>query len=199
MYLTDDLMMYIVSTATNISRLNGKVAIYNGHLYVLSVDGLLYHIDLETDIDKSLELGFDLGNIVPSIREFLEKDNNITRSLPIERISYHRVIDAANNLLYDLNSHPEIYRDDNLRADKVFEEMTQSKAADGAFRYFYIDNRNRKSFILLTKNIFNLSSKDTAEVRINDSHMPNIRVAHFIIHKKKLRKPYDIYFRFMDL
>ena len=105
-------------------------------------------------------------------------------------------VDSCNGLNYT-NPVSLVYDNPDILMDEKFQEIINSKASDGSFRYYFpIDNGN--TFIYLTKNMFNLNKGDGLQFKVYKTYY-NKYVARFIIHKKKTKQDIELYFSFLDM
>ncbi len=162
-----------------------KGVILNGTLYCLVNDGILYEIDLSSYMNSNIICTFNFNSIkyhedmIPDVPELYQ--------------DMCKIINTLNWI-----KHDEIYVEPDCRSDEQFENIINSKATDGSYRY-YIDTRIGKNFMTLYKPLFNLTKTDKCSLTVYDTTEPFQCLADFIIHKQKIKMDYHMKFVYMDL
>lgn len=163
-------------------------AIKNGSLYVMVNGGLLYVVKIPIPNEVNY---FFYENIRIPLNPLLKYVTD-----PIMQMMYD--VDSCNGLTYT-NAVTLVYDNPDILMDEKFQEILNSKASDGSFRYYFpIDGGN--TFVYLTKNMFNLNKGDGLDFKVYKVGYSYDRyIARFIIHKKKTKQDIELYFSFLDM
>jgi len=161
--------------------------LYNGTLYVIVNDGLVYEIDVKQYIDSRKCTSFT--------KESLKMNPD---SIEGNLIHFKTVFDKCYNVTQLPNTYPQVFFDHELRGKEEFESIVNAKSGDGSFRYYIDSSLDHRSFMIIQKSMFNLNKPDTISLKVYDIGA-NLLLSVFDIHKKKSKLNVKLYFIFMDL
>ena len=162
-------------------------AIYNGTLYLLVNNGMMYTTDISQVIPVYINYFF-----FDNVREPIYPTRFATDSM----IKMMQDIASCNGVGY--TNLPLVFDNPDIMEDENFKEMMDAKSADGAFRYFFPVNGGN-TFIYLMKNMFNLTKADTCTFKAYSGGVDRRYIARFDIHKKKTKQNISLYFSFLDV
>src|SRR5574344_288581 len=189
MILMYELNEYIKNLLNQIIKTQDfKAAIYHGSLYLITLGGLIYIIDISDKIPIDLVCSFTKEEI---------KDDCIIDNSEI----LLEVINSCQIYNYK-NSFPCIFENNDLLSDPNFLQIIQAKSAEGAFRYYIPIVRGeivKQTFLILYYKMFNLTKADKVALHVYNTDRQNLLLADFSIYKKKAGANYHLYFIFMDL
>ena len=163
-----------------------KGLIYNSTLYMITLNGILFEVDLTGMIDPSCICGFTTTGLQET-PDYIIDDAEARQD----------VFNKSQNII-NIKQNPMIFMNDRLREDPIFEQIATAKSSDGASNYFISTDTGINTFITLYRGIFNLNKPDKAGLFLYETMDPKILLAQFNIFKKKINRNYNIYFLFMN-
>lgn len=163
-----------------------KGLIYNSTLYMITLNGILFEVDLSGAIDQSCICGFTSETLMSNPDYII--DDSQTRD---------EVFEKSQNII-NMKQNPVIFMNEALRDDPIFEQIATAKSSDGASNYFIATDTGINTFITLYRGILNLNKPDKASLLVYQTIDPKILLAQFNIFKKKINRNYSIYFLFMN-
>lgn len=162
-------------------------ALINGILYIIVNNGLVYEIDVSSYIARDNTVSFTKD----TLKEFPDHiEGNMTLFQTVLNRCYNiTLLDRTSKLIYD---------DPNLRSHQEFEDIINAKTDEGSFRYYIDSSLDHRTFLIIQKNMFNLTKQDTISMKVYDLGANHL-LANFEIYKKKLKLNIKLHFMFMDM
>lgn len=163
-----------------------KGTLFQGTLYILAVSGIFYKIDVSSFYQY--ETFFDFEKKSGEKIEIFLNPTNIFNEL-------FSIIEKIKS--YENNCHI-IYHEQDIRTNEEFENIIALKTNEGSGKLNINTELNHSTFMVIYKNIFNLSKPDTASLQIYNLGFGKL-LSKFNVYKKKLNIKVDIYFVFLDM
>ena len=161
--------------------------LFNSTLYIIVNNGLVYTIDLSSFFPQYIKVSFTKDTL-KQYEDYIEGNGNMFQS----------IINRCYNITLLSNTSPLIYDEPNLRIHPEFEEVMNSKSSDGSYKYYIDTALDHRTFMIIQKNMFNLTKQDGASLKVYNLGN-GILYAKFDIYKKKLKINVQLHFTFMDL
>jgi hypothetical protein len=185
--ITDIINKYISAIIGNsIKDKDCRVVVSKGYIFIILFDTVIYRV-FAKEIDPELTFGFtEEDNEIISDRYKLNyRKSKVDISLCESTIN---TIDIDNNILAKI---------ENARiSDESFEKYASIKAENGCMFYKLIGYNGNPYYIPIMTGFPKLAKADDMDIivykNINDDNSYLIRE---IIHKKKLKCDYDVFFR----
>lgn len=182
----NDFLRSVISVASKGSDVF-EGALCNGTLYIIVNNGLVYTINVSSYLSSYEAVSFTKDSLKQN-NEYIDLNERLFKSI-IDRCYNITILDQTSELIFD---------DPNLRLHQEFEDIINAKTTDGSFRYYIDSSLDHRTFVIIQKNMFNLTKQDSISLKVYNLGA-NILLANFEIYKKKLKLEMKLHFMFTDL
>ena len=163
-----------------------KGTLYQGILYILVSDGILYTVDVANYFPTDIIIDFD------------KKEKEQVICFPNKTTIWCRVISVVNYITRLESQSILVYHDPELRNNEEFESIIAAKTTDGSGKLNIIID-NHSTFMILYKSIFGISKQDSVSLEVYNIGIDDKLLSTFKIHKKKSKLDIKLQFIFIDM
>ena len=157
-----------------------------GILYIMVSDGIFYTVDVSAFFPTDVWIDFDRKEGEQPI--YFPYRTKINDELVFTSLKLDRLIKSG---------VPIIYHEPDMRTNLEFDQIINSKTTDGSGK-LHINTNDHETFMILFKNIFNLTKQDTIGLKVYDL-MDGKLLSEFNIYKKKIKLEINMKFIFLDM
>lgn len=157
-----------------------------GTLYIMVSDGIFYTVDVSSFFPTGIWIDFDKKEKEQAV--YFPYKTKINDELVFTALKLDRLIKS---------NVPIVYHEPDLRTNTEFEAIINSKTSDGSGK-LHINTNDHETFMILFKNIFNLTKQDTIGLKVYDL-MDGKLLSEFNIFKKKIKLEINMKFIFLDM